>query len=77
MSHTSWWTRPMLAPTTDLERGAVSHAQRVLGLQVTGMVDDSFRARLRGFQALMGIPVTAVLDEATAIAIDSLRNEYA
>ena len=67
----------MLAPTTNAERGAVEHAQRVLGLQVTGTVDDTFRARMRGFQALMGIPMTAVLDEKTAIAIDSLRNEHA
>ncbi|MEV4228120.1 peptidoglycan-binding domain-containing protein [Streptomyces bobili] len=66
--------RVIIAPANDGERDAVRHAQRALGLDVTGDMDAATKAALRGAQALFGLPATGVLDRATAEALDKLKH---
>ena len=68
-----WFPRDIYAPVSDAECEAVRVAQRALRLVPTGEMDESTRSSLRGTQRLYGIPVTGILDAATAVVIDGLR----
>lgn len=68
-----WFPRDIIAPANDRERDAVRVAQRALRLIPTGNMDEPTKASLRGTQRVFGIPVSGVLDAATARVIDSLR----
>jgi peptidoglycan hydrolase-like protein with peptidoglycan-binding domain len=63
----------VIAPVSEAEREAVRVAQRALRLTPTGNMDEPTKASLRGTQRLYGLPVTGILDAATAIVIDELR----
>lgn len=65
--------RVIIRPANEGEREAVRTAQRALGLVETGEMDDATVASLRGTQKLFKLPVTGVLDRATAEALDRLR----
>ena len=67
-----WYDRRVYVVTTDKERDAVAYAQRVLGLEETGILDDTTKSHLRGMQALFGIRVTGILDDATAEQIERI-----
>ncbi len=62
-----------MSPYSDAEHDAVRVAQRALRLTPTGELDEPTKASLRGTQRLYGIPVSGILDEATAVVIDGLR----
>lgn len=66
--------RVIIAPANEGERDAVRTAQRALGLNVTGDMDEATKASLRGVQHLFKLPVTGVLDRATAVALDQLKH---
>ncbi|MFF6988347.1 peptidoglycan-binding protein [Streptomyces sp. NPDC010273] len=66
--------RVIIAPANEGEREAVRTAQRALGLNVTGAMDEPTRASLRGVQNLFRLPVSGVLDRATAEALDKLKH---
>ena len=68
-----WFLRDIFAPVSDAEREAVRVAQRALRLIPTGEMDEPTRASLRGTQRLYGIPVSGILDAATAEVIDKIR----
>lgn len=68
-----WFPRDIFAPVSDKEHEAVRIAQRALRLVPTGEMDEATRASLRGTQRLYGLPVTGILDAATAVVIDGLR----
>jgi hypothetical protein len=68
-----WFPRDIIAPVGDRETEAVRIAQRALRLQPTGNMDEPTKASLRGAQRLYGLPVSGILDAATAIVIDRLR----
>jgi len=68
-----WFERDIIAPANEGERTAVRVAQRALRCDPTGEMDTATRSALRGAQYLFGLPVTGVLDEATAIKVDGLR----
>ena len=72
-----WFKRDIIRPTTEFEREAVSHAQRVLRLPVTGDMDEATRGSLRGVQHLFGLRMTGILDRATAEEIENIRSYYA
>lgn len=72
-----WFTGRVMVVVNEADRVAVRHAQRVLRLEETGELDDQTKAYLRGFQGLFGLPRTAILDEATAIKLEQVRNQYA
>lgn len=72
-----WWKRPIIVPISDFEKDAVRHAQRVLGAKVTGEMDDETKAVLRGVQALFKLPLTGILDKATAEQIQKMFPEGA
>ena len=66
--------RVIIAPANEGEREAVRTAQRALGLNVTGDMDEATRSSLRGVQHLFKLPVSGVLDRATAQALDQLKH---
>lgn len=66
--------RVIIAPANEGEKEAVRTAQRALGLNVTGEMDEPTKASLRGVQNLFRLPVTGVLDRATAEALDKLKH---
>jgi hypothetical protein len=66
--------RVIIAPASEAERDAVRTAQRALGLNLTGNMDEATKASLRGVQNLFKLPVTGVLDRATAEALDRLKH---
>ncbi len=66
--------RVIIAPANEGEREAVRHAQRALRLSPTGDMDEPTKASLRGVQNLFKLPVTGVLDRATAEALDKLKH---
>lgn len=65
--------RAIIAPASEAEHAAVRTAQRALGVDVTGDMDDATKSALRGVQQLFRLPVTGVLDQLTAQALDRLR----
>lgn len=65
--------RVIIRPANEGERDAVRTAQRALKLTPTGDMDEPTVASLRGVQKLFRLPVTGVLDRATAEALDRLR----
>lgn len=71
-----WFKRDIIRPSTDFEREAVRHVQRVLRLQVTGDMDDVTRVSLRGVQHVFGLSVTGILDRPTAEEIENIRSYY-
>lgn len=72
----SWFKRPIIRPSTDFERDAVVHAQRVLRCAETGEMDEPTISHLRGLQSLFGLPTTGILDTETAKQIERIRNQY-
>lgn len=72
-----WFERDLIVASNDRERASVRHAQSVLRLEETGDMDGPTRAALRGFQGLFGLRMTGMLDRATAVKIEEIRNRYA
>lgn len=68
--------RDIIAPVSEAEHEAVRTAQRALGLDPTGVLDEPTRAHLRGMQRLFKHPVTGVLDRETAALLERLRHIY-
>lgn len=69
--------RPIIHAMSDPEKEAVRHAQRVLRVDETGVLDGPTRAVLRGFQSLFRLNVTGCLDKQTAEKIEEVRSRYA
>jgi len=76
MMELSWFKRTIIRPTTEFERNAVMHVQRVLRCTVTGEMDESTISHMRGLQSLFKLPVTGVLDRATAEQVEKVRGYY-
>lgn len=77
MSAPEWWDRDIMYPTTDKDRDAIRHAQRVMRCPETGEMDHLTRAHIQGFQGLFGIRITGILDLSTAEAIERVRHAHA
>lgn len=73
---TDWLPRDIVAPVSEAEHTAVRIAQRALGLEPTGLLDEPTRASLRGLQHIFKTPVTGVLDRPTAALIERVRHVY-
>lgn len=69
----AWFKRTIIRPTTQFERDAVTHVQRVLRCNENGEMDESTISHIRGLQQLFGLQVTGVLDEATAKQVERIR----
>lgn len=76
MDRPSWYGRDFVVPSDDLDREALRHAQRVLRCEETGEFNHETRVRLRGFQSLVGLRPTGLLDLPTAVQIERVRNQY-
>lgn len=72
-----WFERDLIVASNDRERASVRHAQSVLRIDETGEMDGPTRAALRGLQGLFGLRMTGMLDRATAVKIEEIRNRYA
>lgn len=68
--------RDIIAPVSEAEHAAVRIAQRALGVEPTGLLDEPTKASLRGVQRLFGAEVTGVLDRPTAALLERLRHIY-
>ena len=73
---TDWCPRDIIAPVSEAEHAAVRIAQRALGVEPTGLLDEPTKANLRGVQRLFGAEVTGVLDRPTAALLERLRHIY-
>lgn len=71
----TWFKRPVIVITSDYDRFVVTHVQKALGWAETGLMDDAMRSSLRGVQGLFKLPMTGILDEATAEQVERIR-EY-
>lgn len=69
----AWLPREIHTPVNGAERDAVRVAQRLFRLPTTGEMDWATRAALRGLQRISSLEVTGILNEETAVVIDSLR----
>lgn len=67
-----WYEKPTIVITTDADRRALRHVQKVFGIAETGELDEEMRGHLRGFQRLFGLPATGVLDPATAEQVERI-----
>jgi hypothetical protein len=72
-----WLQRDIHSPVTEADRGAVRHAQRIMGMPETGDLDGPTRARLRGFQSLFRVRESGILDHATADILEGIRSHHA
>lgn len=68
-----WLPREIIRPSNDEEREAVKTAQRALRMTPTGEMDFATQRGLRGVQYVFGLPLTGVLDRATAEHLDRIR----
>jgi hypothetical protein len=73
MSTPAWFKRNIIRPTTQFERDAVLHAQRVMRCAETAEMDEATVVHLRGFQNLFGLQVTGILDGPTASQLERIR----
>lgn len=76
MTAPEWFKRPIIFGVGEKDRETLEHVQRVLRCNVTGIMDTDTRTHLRGFQALMGLRPTGVLDEQTACALERIRSMH-
>lgn len=68
----AWYSRRIIAATTDTEHNAVRHVQRVLRCDVTGELDEATKSHLRGLQMLFNLRPTGILDDATANQVERI-----
>lgn len=72
-----WFDRDIIFPSSDFEHEAVRHAQRVMRVYESGLMDETTRARLQGIQGLFRLKITGMLDLPTAIKLEEIREHYA
>lgn len=72
-----WFENDIIHAMSEFDKDAVRHAQRVLRVDETGVLDGPTRAVLRGFQGLFRLVPNGILDLPTAIKIEEVRNRYA
>lgn len=73
----TWYERRIYAAASEEDRRAVRYVQRVLGMVPSGELDEETRSKLRGLQHLFELPVTGILDDATAEQIQRIFPEGA
>lgn len=72
------WFRPQpRSPYQVYKSDTVRDIQRTLSVRETGEMDDDTVNHIKGLQHLFGLKPTGVIDLATAIQIERLRNRYA
>jgi peptidoglycan hydrolase-like protein with peptidoglycan-binding domain len=67
-----WYKRRIFVATTPEEHDAVIHVQRVFSIEPTGNLDYETKSRIRGLQKLFNLPVTGIIDDATAEQIERI-----
>lgn len=72
-----WFDRDIIFPSSEFDHEAVKHAQRVLRLEESGIMDEKTRSHIQGIQGLFQLKVTGILDLQTAIALEKIRQAYA
>lgn len=65
----TWYTRELSLEAPPMHGQDVVRLQRLLRARLTGRYDEATAARVRGWQALHGLPVTGTVDTATASSI--------
>jgi hypothetical protein len=75
-SKPTWWKREIIRPATEFERDAVVHVQRVLGLPITGDMDEATIGHIRGLQMLFNKVPTGTLNLDVAQCIENIRSYH-
>ncbi len=65
--------RDIIRSVTEEDRAHVRKAQLILGLPLTGEMDEGTIAHLRGVQRIFNLRVTGILDEYTMQYVSELR----
>jgi len=73
----SWYKPQPRSPHQVYTSDVIRDIQRTLAVPQTGEWDKGTTDHLKGLQHLFGLTPTGVIDEATAIQIERLRNRYA
>lgn len=73
----TWYRRRIMTPVTRHDHDAVRYVQHVMTLPESGEMDEATTCRIRGLQALFGLKVTGVIDDATAAQVDRIWPEGA
>lgn len=71
----TWYERRIIAASSEEDRRAVCYVQRILGMVPNGEMDEETRSKLRGVQHLFDLPITGILDDATAQQIQRIFPE--
>lgn len=73
----SWFRPQPMSPAVVYDADTIRDLQRTLQVPQTGEMDDRTVSHIMGLQHVFGIPPTGVIDLATAIQIERIRNRYA
>lgn len=73
----SWYKPQPRSPHQVYTEDVIRDIQRTLAVPQTGEMDKPTVDHLKGLQQLFGLSPTGVIDEATAVQIERLRNRYA
>lgn len=71
-----WYVPQPNSPFQVYKADTIIDIQRTLACPETGEFDATTVNHIKGLQFAMGIPATGRVDEATAIAIQRLRDRY-
>lgn len=67
--------RPIISdPIAASEIELLKHIQRVLHCEDTGLMDETTRLHIRGFQRMMGLRVHGAVDQKTVDAIEEFSS---
>jgi len=72
MTKPSWYNKRILAVNNEFDREAVRHVQRVLSLEESGELDDNTVIKIRGIQYVFNLPMTGIIDDATAEEVERI-----
>lgn len=73
----SWYRPQPRSPHQVYGVDVIKDVQRTLCVPETGEWDETTINHLKGLQYVLQLPATGIIDQATAVQIERLRNRYA
>lgn len=73
----SWFKPQPAGPYQVYDQKVITDIQRTLSVPESGVWDTALTTHIKGLQQLFGLRPTGIIDKATAIQIERLRNRYA
>lgn len=72
----SWYKPQPPGPYQVYNQKVITDIQRTLSVPESGVWDAALTTHIKGLQQLFGLRPTGIIDKATAIQIERLRNRY-